>query len=97
MILKPLADFVLVEREEAGEFVEGSTVIIAPDAVKEQKTTGQVVAVGPGKHLPDGTRGFMDVKKGDRILFSKYGSVEVTVEGSEVLLVNQKDIYAKFE
>ena len=93
--LVPLADFVLIERTKAKEKTEGG--IILPPVAQEESTTGQVLAVGPGKRLDSGERGPMDVKVGDLIMFSKYAGVDVEDDAKGVVLVNQKDIFAVLE
>ena len=71
--------------------------IVLPDTAKEKPQEGIILAAGPGKILDDGTREKMDVKKGDRILYSKYAGTEFKVEGEDLLIVSQKDILAIVE
>ncbi|MBF8305130.1 MAG: Co-chaperonin GroES [Acidobacteria bacterium] len=91
MNVRPLHDRVVVKRlEEKGEVVRGGIVI--PDTAKEKPQEGEVVAVGNGKKLDDGTRLAMDVKVGDRILFGKYSGSEIKVDGQEYLIMREEDI-----
>lgn len=66
--------------------------ILLPDTAKEKPFEGEVVAVGPGKVLEDGSRESMDVKAGDRVIFSKYGGIEVKINDVEYLVLRQDDI-----
>lgn len=90
MKLTPLQDRVLVERIEAMEKSAGGLYI--PDTAKEKPQEGKVVAVGKGKKMDDGAIIPMDVKKGDRILFSKYAGNDVTVDGQELIIMREEDI-----
>jgi chaperonin GroES len=92
--LKPLDDRVVVQVSEEEETTASGLVI--PDTAKEKPTEGQVIAVGPGK-FEDGTRVPMDVKVGDRVIFSKYGGTEVKVKGEEYLILSARDILAIVE
>lgn len=91
MKLKPLADRVLVRAEDTEESLPSGLVI--PDTAKEKPQEGTVLAVGPGAY-DDGKRVPLDVKEGDRVIFSKYGGTEVKVEGEELLLLSERDILA---
>ncbi len=88
--LKPLADRVIVKVIEAEEKTKGG--IVLPDTAKERPQQGEVLAVGPGRRLDDGTLATPQVKVGDRVLFSKYGGVEVKVSGEEYLILREDDI-----
>ena len=90
MNLKPLQDRVLVERVEALEKSAGGLYI--PDSAKEKPQEGKVVAVGAGKRREDGTLISLDVKSGDRILFSKYAGSDVTVDDKEYIIMREDDI-----
>ena len=91
MKVRPLHDRVVVRRlEEKGEVVRGGIVI--PDTAKEKPQEGEVVAVGNGKILDNGTRVAMEVKVGDRVLFGKYSGSEIKVEGEELLIMREDDI-----
>ena len=89
--LKPLDDRIVVKVTEEEE--KTSFGIVIPDTAKEKPTEGEVIAVGPGK-FEDGTRVPMDVKPGDKVIFSKYGGTEVKVEGEEYLLLSARDVLA---
>ena len=89
--VKPLGDRVLVEPiEEKEQQSEGG--IIIPDTAKEKPQEGEVVAVGPGKRLDNGSIQDMGVKKGDKILFSKYGGTDVKIDGTDYLIMREDDI-----
>ena len=92
MNLKPLADRVVVKVLEAEE--KTASGIVLPDKAKEKPQEGKVVAVGSGKMLENGSREAMEVKVGDRIIFSRYAGTEVKVEGEEYLILRQDDILA---
>ncbi len=93
--LQPLGDKVVVEREESQEKTAGG--IFIPDAAKDKPSRGTVVAIGTGKLLDDGTRGAMQVKKGDRILFTSYAPETITIDDEEYLLMSETDILAVIE
>lgn len=96
MKLKPLGDNVVVKPITKEEKTKSG--IILPDTVdKEKPEQGEVIAVGPGKLLDNGSRGLMEVKPGNRILFKKYSPDEIKVEGEEVLVLSQSDIIAILE
>jgi chaperonin GroES len=88
--IKPLHDRVIVKRIEEGEQVRGG--IIIPDSAKEKPQEGEVIAAGLGKYREDGTRQPLDVKKGDRVLFGKYTSSEIKINGEEVLIMREDEI-----
>ncbi len=94
MKLKPLDDRVVVKPVEAEEVTKSG--IVLPDTAKEKPQEGEVVAVGPGKY-ENGKRVPMDVKVGDRVIYSKYGGTEVKIEGEEHLILSQRDILAIVE
>ncbi|WP_281246594.1 co-chaperone GroES [Desulfacinum infernum] len=95
MKLKPLNDRVVVKRLEEEERTAGG--IIIPDTAKEKPIQGEIIAVGSGKLMEDGTRRPLDVKEGDRVLFSKYAGTDVKVEGEELLIMREDDILAIIE
>ncbi|MBW1974509.1 MAG: co-chaperone GroES [Deltaproteobacteria bacterium] len=95
MKLRPLNDRVVVRRIEEEEKTPGG--IIIPDTAKEKPIQGEVLAVGTGKLMDDGNRRPLDVKVGDRVLFSKYAGTEVKVEGEELLIMREDDILAIIE
>jgi chaperonin GroES len=90
--LQPLGDRVVVQREEAEERTTGG--ILLPDTARDKPTRGTVLAVGDGKLLDDGTRGKMQVKVGDRILFTSYAPQEIRLGEDDILLLSERDILA---
>jgi chaperonin GroES len=90
MKIRPLHDRILVKRLE-GEAKTASGLII-PDNAKEKPMEGKVVAVGNGKVLENGTVRKLEVKAGDRVLFSKYSGAEVKMDGAEHLILTENDI-----
>ncbi len=95
MKVKPLNDRVLVLRMDEEQKSPGG--IIIPDTAKEKPMEGKIVAVGPGKMGDDGKRIPLEVKKGDRILFSKYAGTEIKLDGVEHLIMREDDILAVLE
>ncbi len=95
MKLRPLNDRILVKRVEEQEVTKGG--IIIPDTAKEKPAEGKVVAVGNGKLGEDGKRIPLELKKGDRILFGKYGGAEINVEGEEYLIMNEGEVLGVIE
>ena len=95
MKIRPLQDRILVKRIEEEETTKGG--IIIPDTAKEKPQEGKVIAVGKGKIGDDGKVTPLDVKKGDRVLFSKYSGTEVTLEGEEHLIIREDDVLAILE
>ena len=95
MKVKPLNDRVLILRVEEEQKTAGG--IIIPDTAKEKPAEGKVIAVGPGKMDDDGKRTPMDIKKGDRVLFSKYAGTEIKIEGIEHLIMREDDILGIIE
>ena len=93
--IKPLHDRVIVKRIEEGEQVRGG--IIIPDSAKEKPQEGEVIAVGDGKRKDDGGRIELDVKAGDRVLFGKYSSSEVKLDGEEYLIMREDEILGILE
>ena len=91
MIVKPLADRVVVKPLEEAEVKKGG--IIIPDTAKEKPMEGEVVEVGPGR-IEEGKRVALEVKKGDRILYGKYSGTEVSISGEEYLIMRESDIFA---
>ena len=85
MKFKPLQDRILVKRLEESEKTKGG--IIIPDTAKEKPSEGEVVAVGPGALNNEGKRNPIDVKPGDKILFSKYSGDEVKIEGDDLIII----------
>jgi len=95
MNLRPLHDRILVKRIDEGETVRGG--IIIPDSAKEKPQQAEVVAVGSGKLLENGTRVAPDVKTGDRILFGKYSGSETKVGAEEYLILREDEILGVIE
>ena len=93
MNIRPLDDRIVVEPMEAEEKTAGGIVI--PDTAKEKPQRGKVVAVGEGKLLDDGKRAKPSVKKGDVVLYAKYGGTEIKVEGKDLLILRESDVLAK--
>ncbi|MCE5286448.1 MAG: co-chaperone GroES [Pelosinus sp.] len=94
-MIKPLGDRVVVKALEREEVTKSG--IVLPDTVKEKPSEGKVVAVGTGKILENGTRVALDVKEGDKIIFSKYGGTEVKFDGQDYLILSERDILAIVE
>jgi chaperonin GroES len=93
--LQPLGDRVVVRREESEERTSGG--IVLPDTAKEKPTRGVIEAVGNGKLLDDGSRGQLQVKVGDRVLFSSWAGETFKVGEQELLLMREEDILAVLE
>ncbi|OGE23033.1 MAG: co-chaperone GroES [Candidatus Dadabacteria bacterium RIFCSPHIGHO2_12_FULL_53_21] len=92
MKVRPLHDKVLIEILDTEEKTKGG--IIIPDTAKEKPQEGKVVAVGTGRILEDGTKKPLDVKKGDKVLFNKYGAIDISIEGEDYLILREEDILA---
>ena len=92
MNIRPMNDRVLVTRVEEEQKTAGG--IIIPDTAKEKPQEGQVVAVGPGKRNDSGQRQPLEVKKGDRVLFSKYAGTEIKIDGQEHIFMREDDLLA---
>ena len=90
--LKPLADRVVVRPSKAEEKTKGG--IIVPDTAKEKPVWGEVIATGPGRVADDGKKVPMEVKVGDRVLYGKYSGTEVTIDGEDLLIMRESDIFA---
>ena len=88
--VKPLHDRVLIEPMEAKESIKGG--IIIPDSAKEKPQEGTVIAVGDGKVLDDGSKRAMSVKKGDKVIYSKYAGTEIKIDDKDCLLMREDDI-----
>lgn len=92
MKLKPLADRVVVKPSKAEEMTKGG--IIVPDTAKEKPVWGEVIAAGTGRTTEDGKHIPMEIKVGDRVLYGKYSGTEVTIDGEELLIMRESDIFA---
>ena len=90
MKFRPLHDRVLIKR--VAEETKTAGGIIIPDTAQEKPSEGKVVAVGPGVRDENGKFVALDVKKGDRVLFGKWGGTEVTINGDELLIMKESDI-----
>ncbi|NLN06085.1 MAG: co-chaperone GroES [Firmicutes bacterium] len=93
MKIKPLGDRVVIKPLEAEE--KTASGIVLPDKAKEKPQEGEVMAVGTGRLLDNGTRVEMEVAVGDRVLFSKYAGTEIKIDGKEYLIMRQDDILGK--
>ena len=92
MKVRPLHDRVLIKRIEEQETIRGG--IIIPDTAKEKPQEGEVLAVGNGKILENGTKIALDVKVGDKILFGKYTGTEIKIDGEDVLILREDEVLA---
>ena len=95
MAFRPLHDRVLVEPLDAEQKTAGG--IIIPDTAQEKPMEGRIVAVGSGYKGDDGKLQPLDVKKGDRILYGKFGGTEVKIDGKDLLIVKESDILGVIE
>jgi len=95
MSIRSLCDRSLITRMAADEILDGG--IIIPDTAKEKPQEGEVVAVGNGRILDDGSVQPLDVKPKDKVLFSKYGGTEITLDGAEYLILREEDILGVVE
>ncbi len=95
MKIRPLQDRIIVKRVDGEETSKGG--IIIPDSAKEKPQEGKVIAVGKGKVNDDGKVQKLDVKKGDKILFSKYAGTEINIEGDEHLIIREDDVLGVVE
>jgi chaperonin GroES len=92
MNIRPLSDRVVIKPANAAE--KRQSGIIIPDTAKEKPQEGEVFAVGPGKVNDDGKSVPMEVKKGNKVLYGKYSGAEITVNGTEYLIMRESDILA---
>lgn len=90
--LKPLGDKVVVELVEQED--KTASGIYLPDSAKKKPQEGRVIAIGTGRLLDNGERNSLNVKVGDRVLFSKYGGNEVSIEGQDYTILDEDQIYA---
>jgi len=95
MKIRPLQDRLIVKRVDEEETTKGG--IIIPDTAKEKPQEGKVIAVGKGKLNEDGKLQPLDVKKGDKVLFSKYSGTEVNIDGEEHLIIREDDVLGVVE
>ena len=92
MKVRPLHDRLIIRRIEEKETVKGG--IIIPDSAKEKPQEGEVIAVGNGKILENGTKLTLDVKAGDKILFGKYSGTDIKIDGEEYLILREDEVLA---
>lgn len=92
--LQPLGDRVVVQPSEEEEVTKGG--IILPDTAKEKPQRGEIIAIGPGRLDEEGKRIPMEVKKGDKVIYSKYAGSEIKQDEKEVLILRESDILAKY-
>lgn len=95
MGVKPIHDKVLIKRVDAPEKTKGG--IIIPDSATEKPQEGEVVEVGSGKVLEDGSTRKLDVKKGDKVLFGKYSGTEINFKGDDYVILSEGEILAVIE
>ncbi len=95
MKIRPLQDRIIVKRIDEEETTKGG--IIIPDTAKEKPQEGKVTAVGKGKLNEDGKLQPLDVKKGDKVLFSKYAGTEITIAGVDHLIIREDDVLGVIE
>jgi len=93
--LQPLGDRLVVKPVQKEEMTKGG--IYLPDTAKEKPQEGEVLAVGPGRLTEEGKRIAMDLKVGDRVIYSKYGGTEIKVDDVEMIILRESDILAKKE
>ena len=89
---RPLSDKVLVKPSSGDERSAGGIYI--PDSAQQKPIEGEVIAVGPGRILDDGTRGTVALSVGDKVVYSKYGGTELKLEGQEYIILDENQIYA---
>jgi chaperonin GroES len=95
MNIRPLQDRIIVKRVKEEEKTAGG--IIIPDTAKEKPQEGKVIAVGKGRVDEDGKLRKLDLKKGDRVLFGKYSGTEITIDGTEYLIMREEDVLGVIE
>ena len=95
MNLKPLGDRIVVKVINHEEKTKGG--IVLPDTAKEKPTEGEVISVGTGKVLENGQKLPLEVKVGDRIIFSKYAGTEVKLDGDDFVIFSERDVLAIIE
>lgn len=91
MSIRPLQDRVVVRRTE--EETKSAGGIVIPDSAAEKPSQGEVIAVGPGKKLDSGTVQEVDLKAGDKILFGQYAGSTVKLDGEELLIMNESEVF----
>ena len=91
--LEPLGDRVVIKPTPKEEVSKGG--IVLPDTAQEKPQEGTIIAVGPGKVSDDGKRVAMDVKEGDKVIYSKYAGTEFKLDDEDLVIMRESDIYAK--
>ena len=91
--IEPLGDRVVIKPTPKEEVSKGG--IVLPDTAKEKPQEGKIIAVGPGRLTEEGNRIAMEVKKGDKVLYSKYAGTELKLDGEELIVMREGDILAK--
>jgi chaperonin GroES len=91
--IEPLGDRVVIKPTPQEEVSKGG--IVLPDTAKEKPQEGKIIAVGPGRLTEEGKRIAMDVKKGDKVIYSKYAGTEFKLDGEELIIMREGDILAK--
>ena len=92
--LVPLGDRLVVQREVSEERTAGG--ILLPDSAKDKPTRGKIISVGDGRILDDGSRAPLQVKAGDKVLFTSYAGEQIEIDGDEYLLMNESEVLAIF-
>ena len=95
MSIRPLQDRIVVRRTE--EETKSAGVIVIPDSAAEKPSQGEVIAVGPGKKLDNGSVQEVDLKVGDKILFGQYAGSSVKLDGEELLIMNESEVFGVVE
>lgn len=90
--LVPLGDRLVVQREKSEERTAGG--ILLPDSAKDKPTRGTIISVGDGRILDDGSRAPLQVKAGDKVLFTSYAGEQIEIDGEEYLLMNESEVLA---
>jgi chaperonin GroES len=91
--IEPLGDRVVIKPTPQEEVSKGG--IVLPDTAKEKPQEGKIIAVGPGRLTEEGKRIAMDVKKGDKVIYSKYAGTEFKLDGEELIIMREGDLLAK--
>jgi chaperonin GroES len=95
MKIEPLDDRIVVEPIEADKVTKGG--IVLPDSAKEKPVKGKVIATGPGRLLDTGKRVEVAVKKGDVVVYARYGGTEVEIDGKDYVILRESDLLAKVQ
>jgi chaperonin GroES len=95
MKVRPLHDRLIIQTMKEEEITKGG--IIIPDTAKEKPVEGKVIAVGAGRIKKDGTKIPLEIKKGDLVLYAKYGGTEIKMDGEDYLVMKEDDILAIIE